>query len=100
MILLPVSFSSLVQMLANKMVQMGASKKRMEVKIAGGAAMATGPKGFDIGKRNFLALRKILWKHGLMMGGKDVGGSYPRNMYLEIDDGTVMIKAQGKETKL
>ncbi|MHC5082462.1 MAG: chemotaxis protein CheD [Planctomycetota bacterium] len=89
-----------LQILIDKMVQMGANKKRMQVKIAGGAAMATGPKGFDIGKRNFLALRKILWKHGLMMGGKDVGGSFPRNMYLEIEDGTVKIKAQGKETQL
>ena len=89
-----------LQILIGKMVQMGASKQRMQVKIAGGAAMATGPKGFDIGKRNFLALRKILWKHGLMMGGKDVGASHPRNMYLEIEDGTVSVKAQGNEKKL
>lgn len=89
-----------LNILIEKMVQMGASKKRLDVKVAGGAAMATGPKGFDIGKRNFIELRKILWKHGMMMHGDDVGGSFPRNMYLNINDGSVTIKAQGQEKKL
>jgi len=44
----------------------------MQVKIAGGAAMDTGPKGFDIGKRNHLALRKIMWKNGMFIDAEDV----------------------------
>jgi chemotaxis protein CheD len=89
-----------LHILINKMLEMGADKKRMTIKAAGGAAMATGPKGFDIGKRNFLSLRKVLWQYGIMMNAHDVGGSSPRNMYLDIESGTVSIKSNGAEKKL
>ena len=42
-----------LHILINKMLEMGADKKRMTIKAAGGAAMATGPKGFDIGNETF-----------------------------------------------
>jgi chemotaxis protein CheD len=89
-----------LHLLINKMLEMGADKKRMTVKAAGGAAMETGPKGFDIGKRNFLSLRKVLWQYGIMMNSHDVGGSNPRNMYLDIETGTVTIKSNGVEKTL
>ena len=89
-----------LEVLLGKMLQMGASKSRLVVKIAGGAAMQTGPKGFDIGKRNFLSVRKVFWKHGLLLKGQDVGGSMPRNMYLFLHDGTVIVKAAGNEKTL
>jgi chemotaxis protein CheD len=78
----------------------GADKYRMIVKVAGGAAMKTGPQGFDIGKRNFLALRKVLWKHGLLLKGHDVGGDQPRNFYLYLGDGTAIVKTGGVEKVL
>lgn len=89
-----------LHLLINKLLEMGADKKRMTIKAAGGAAMAAGPKGFDIGKRNFLSLRKVLWQYGIMMNSHDVGGSSPRNMYLDIENGTVLIKSNGVEKKL
>lgn len=89
-----------LELLIGKMVELGAVKKRLDVKIAGGAAMAAGPKGFDIGKRNFLALRKILWHHGIIMNGQDIGGDTPRNMYLDIETGSVLVKAQGQEKQI
>ena len=89
-----------LHLLINKMLEMGADKKRMTVKAAGGAAMAAGPKGFDIGKRNFLSLRKVLWQYGIMMNSHDVGGSSPRNMYLNIENGIVSVKSNGIEKTL
>ena len=86
-----------LHILINKMVEMGANKKRMTVHAAGGAAMATGPKGFDIGKRNFLSLRKVLWQYGIMMNSHDIGGGSPRNMYLDIETGNVLVKSNGVE---
>ena len=87
-------------LLVKKLVSMGANKKRMQVKIAGGASMNTGPKGFDIGKRNHLAMRKVLWKHGMFIDAEDVGGGSPRNMYLDIGTGTVIIKSDSSEKEL
>jgi len=84
-----------MKILINKLISMGAIKKRMKVKIAGGAQMQNGPGGFDIGKRNHLAIRKIFWKNCMFIDAEDVGGNSPRNMYLDIEDGSVTIKSNG-----
>jgi chemotaxis protein CheD len=86
--------------LIDKMLALGVNKKRIQVKIAGGAAMDTGPNGFDIGKRNYLAIKKVLWQNGMFIDAEDVGGSSPRNMYMDIADGTVKIKVNGSEKGL
>ena len=89
-----------MKILINKMLQLGANKNRLQIKISGGAAMDIGPKGFDVGKRNYLAIRKILWKQGLFIDGEDVGGSSPRNMYLNIETGAVTVRCRGLEKAL
>ena len=89
-----------MKVLVDKMISMGANKKLMQVKIAGGAAMDTGPKGFDIGKRNHLAIRKILWKNGMLINSEDVGGSSPRNLYINIDNGIVTVRSNNLEKNL
>jgi chemotaxis protein CheD len=86
--------------LIKKLLSMGAGKKRMNIKIAGGATMQTGPKGFDIGKRNYLSIRKVLWKEGLFIDAEDIGGSSPRNMYLNMGDGSVTVRSVGLEKQL
>jgi len=86
-----------MDVLIQNLLRYGADKRRLIVKAAGGAAMKTGPQGFDIGKRNFLALRKALWKYSLLLKGQDVGGDQPRNFYLHLDDGTVIVKTGGIE---
>jgi len=62
--------------------------------------MDSGPNGFDIGKRNYLAIKKILWQHKMFVDAEDIGGSSARNMYLDIADGTVKIKIDGSEKQL
>ena len=88
-----------MKILLEKLASMGAYTKRMQVKIDGGATMDAGPNGFDIGKRNYLAIRKILWKNGMMIDSETVGGTSPRNVYMNIDNGTVTVESSGlKET--
>ncbi|MHC4423141.1 MAG: chemotaxis protein CheD [Planctomycetota bacterium] len=89
-----------MKILVEKLVSMGARKKRMQIKIAGGATMDTGPKGFDIGKRNHLAIRKILWKNGMFIDAEDVGGTSPRNMYMNMANGIVTVRSNGLEKTL
>ena len=83
-----------------QLVELGANEKRLNVKVAGAAAIATGPKGFDIGKRNHMAIRKLTWSNGMFIDAEDVGGNSPRNMYLNIADGSVTIRCNGLEKKL
>lgn len=54
-------------------------------------------KNFDIGKRNYLAIRKILWKNGMFIDAEDVGGCSPRTLYMSIADGVVIVKSNGFE---
>jgi len=89
-----------IKFLIEKILSMGANEKQLQVKIAGGAAMDTGPNGFDIGKRNYLAIKKVLWQHRMFIKAEDIGGSSPRNMYLDMADGTVKIKVNGSEKGL
>ncbi len=89
-----------MKLLIEKLLSMGANKKRMQIKVAGGAEMNTGPKGFNIGKRNYLAIRKILWKNGMFIDAEDVGGFSPRNVYMNIADGTVSVRSNGIEKSL
>ena len=89
-----------MKLLLNKLLSMGANKKRMDVRLAGGAAMATGPEGFDIGKRNYLSIRKVLWSNGMFINAEDVGGSVARSLYLDMADGTVTVRSSGQEKQL
>ena len=86
--------------MVKKLLAMGAGAKRIKVKIAGGASMSTGPKGCDIGKRNYLSIRKLLWKNGMFIDAEDIGGTSPRNMYLNVADGSVIIRSVGLEKTL
>ncbi len=86
-----------VKLVLAKLMSLGSSPHRLQVTLAGGATMATGPQGFDIGKRNYLAIRKILWSNSLISRAEDVGGSAARTLYMDIADGSVTVKSVGVE---
>ncbi|MEN6520402.1 MAG: chemotaxis protein CheD [Armatimonadota bacterium] len=75
----------------------GAAKQRLIVKVAGGACLHGSDKDdyFQIGKRNFIMLRKLLWKNGVLLKAEEVGGSDSRTLSLDIDTGEVTIRANG-----
>ena len=86
--------------LLHELLSMGAGKQRVRVILAGGADMAMGPHGFDIGKRNYLAIRRILWSSGMLIKAEDVGGTWARSLYLDMADGTVVVRSNGLERQL
>jgi chemotaxis protein CheD len=71
---------------------LGASRKRLKIKIAGGAKMFEDKGGFDIGKRNHTAVRKWLWQMGLLLEREDCGGTSPRTVFFDVNDGKVTLK--------
>ncbi len=82
--------------------RLGAAKERIVVKVVGGASIANSGKqdSFQIGKRNMIALKKLLWKNGVLLRGSDTGGSISRTVSLEIGSGITTVKAQGREITL
>ncbi len=80
--------------------QLGAEKKRLIVKVAGGGQVMNEGGMFNIGKRNYAFLRKILWKNNVMIDAESIGGSNNRTMYLRLSDGQVMVKLSREEMVL
>ena len=80
--------------------KLGAEKKRMVVKVAGGSQLLDDKGAFNIGKRNYLILRKIFWKNGVMISGEHVGGSLSRTMRLDLGSGRVSLKIREGEVEL
>ena len=80
----------------------GAQKQRLEVRVAGGANSNLREEDdiFQIGKRNLIILRKLLWKNGILLKSYDVGGTHSRTMSLEISSGRVTVKSNGQVRNL
>lgn len=71
---------------------LGAVKKRLIVKVAGGAALFDTSDIMNIGKHNYVMLRKIFWKNGVLIDGEHVGKSISRTMRLNIGNGRVSVE--------
>ena len=71
--------------------QAGAQKDRILVTVLGGAQIMALNDSFNIGKRNVLALRKILWRAGVMVHHEEVGGTAPRTARFEIATGRILV---------
>ncbi|HVP11501.1 MAG TPA: chemotaxis protein CheD [Phycisphaerae bacterium] len=89
-----------VPMLFRAAYELGAVKKRMIVKVAGGSQLLDDKGTFNIGKRNYVMLRKIFWKNGILIEAEDVGGSISRTMRLEVGSGRVTLKTRDGEVEL
>jgi chemotaxis protein CheD len=94
--LTPFMFADLgVPLLIQQMCAKGASKRNLVAHAAGGASIMDPNNIFDIGKRNYLALRKILWKAGVLLSGEAVGGNQSRTVRLEIGSGRLWLQESG-----
>jgi chemotaxis protein CheD len=89
-----------VSKLVNRCLELGASKARLRVWLAGGSAVMDVRGVFNIGKRNQLAVRKALWKAGLLALNEDLGGLGSRTVRLELETGTFWIRAAGTDQEL
>jgi chemotaxis protein CheD len=78
--------------------RLGASKPRLQVKVAGGSQVLSSRECFQIGRRNYAALRKIFLKNNVLISSEDVGGTKARTLFLEIASGGVWIKIMGHNT--
>lgn len=60
-------------------------------KLAGGASVMDSNGTFNIGKRNVLAIKKLLWKHRIAILGEDIGGTHSRSVIVDVDEGRVVV---------
>jgi len=84
-----------IPLLFRRSYEQGAEKRRLMVYVAGGAHVMDEAGVFNIGKRNYLALRKILWKAGVLIRSEAVGGATSRTVRLEVGTGRVWLRGEG-----
>ncbi len=87
-----------VPLLFKECYRLGARKERMTVSVAGGSfsGRADSEDTFQIGKRNMLTLRKLLWKNGVLIHADDTGGmGQSRTVSVNVATGLVQLRTNG-----
>lgn len=77
----------------------GAEKKRMIVKVAGGASILDDTNYFRIGQKNITAMRKIFWRNNVMIDSEDTGENFNRTVRLELSSGRCILKSSNGTVK-
>lgn len=89
-----------VPMLFRAVYELGGKKERMIVKAAGCGQPLSNNELFKIGERNYIVLKKILWKNNILLDAEDIGGSASRTVHFELDTGRTMISSSKLQWEL
>jgi len=89
-----------VAALLRSLFDLGAQRKNLIAKIAGGSKLLDEKEVFKIGERNYTMVRKVLWKNDILIQGEEVGGCIARTMSLYIAEGRTVIKSGAEERDL
>ncbi len=89
-----------IPLFLNELAAMGASRKTSFLKMIGGSSILDENSTFDIGRRNILAVKKVLWRLGMGVHKEETGGSNSRTVALRIAEGTVEISNSSKKWTL
>jgi len=87
-----------IDKLLDDMIQLGANRKYLTAKLAGGAQMFATNNTSDImriGLRNAIACRTRLSELGIRVISEDTGGNFGRTIELYSEDGKLLIKTIG-----
>jgi len=85
-----------IPLLIEDMKKFGSLKNNIWIKIAGGAKVMDPNSVFDIGKRNVLAIKKILWSKNLGPIAEDVGGDFSRTVSISVSTGEIILSSAGR----
>jgi chemotaxis protein CheD len=86
--------------LFRQLQEMGCARKRVRCCIAGGASMMGESAHFEIGKRNYLALKRVLWRNGIFIDREDIGGTESRSVRLDIATGRIDLRTGGARERI
>ncbi|MEO7426446.1 MAG: chemotaxis protein CheD [Fibrobacteria bacterium] len=89
-----------VTAILQSLFDLGAQRKTLVAKVAGGSQIMDDKGVFNIGERNNTIVRKMLWKNNILISGEEVGGSVPRTMSLNLATGKTVLKVAGEEREI
>lgn len=79
--------------LISEMMKLGCHPKGqgLIIKLIGGAQVMDPNQRFNIGKRNILTIKKILWSYNLAVVAEETGGNISRTVDVNVGTGRVTI---------
>jgi len=80
--------------------RLGARKQRLKVVVTGGSNLMDENRQFDIGRRNYVAARKILYRNNVLTDFEDIGGGRYRTVRLELESGRTIITGPSRRGPL
>ena len=80
-------------LLLDLLKEKGVARHSISIKLVGGSAIMDETRRFDIGKRNVLAIKKLLWRKRLGTIAEDTGGNISRTVTISVDTGEVLISS-------
>lgn len=89
-----------VPALFKALYELGGQKQQMIVKAAGCGNPLGKNEMFKIGQRNYVVLKKLLWKNGVLLAADDVGGTNSRTVHFELSTGQTIISRNGQKWEL
>ena len=75
--------------LFKRVYKLGADKRNLSLNVFGGAQIFDKEDFFNIGKRNYATLRKMIWQQGVLIENEHVGGKVHRTIKLDIQSGVL-----------
>ena len=84
-----------IPLLFKSCYKLGADKKRMVVKVAGGASILDESNFFRIGQKNIMAMRKLFWSNNVLIDAEDTGKNFNRTVRIDLGTGKFYIKRAG-----
>ncbi len=88
--------------LVQNLVKIGAEKRRLTAKIAGGAQMFEVQQGSmigTIGERNVASVKKALHSLRIPILAEDTGLNYGRTVYFDLDTGIMKVQSLSRSIK-
>jgi chemotaxis protein CheD len=89
-----------VPLLFQELYALSCKKSDLTVKVVGGANIHDENGTFEIGRRNYVILRKMFWKVGVSVVAEDVGGSLSRTTRLWIGSGKTTVRRSDDNTEV
>lgn len=89
-----------ISALLAEMIRAGADRRRLIIRMAGGANMLlamTNTKIFDIGNRNIQAALKVFKALNIQLAGQEVGGNIGRTVRLYVADSRMTVRMVGQQ---
>lgn len=77
----------------------GGVRRSFSYRLYGGASILDENNRFDIGRRNALAIKRLLWRYGCGVIKEDIGGTVSRTVSIDASTGEVSVNYVQKRTQ-